>query len=324
MELAGRKRMMLFSGSANPELAEEVAELLGTPLGGVELSEFADGEIYVRYTESVRGSDCFVIQSHSRPINYHIMQQLLMIDALKRASAKRITAVVPYFGYARQDKKVMPREPISARLMGDLFLAAGAERIVSVDLHTGQIQGFFPEPFDHLTAIPLFLEYLIDRGNGPATVVSPDAGPRVKLAEKYARHLDAPIAIVHKRRKVEAHDVSEALDVVGEVEGRHAIIVDDIVTTAGTVCNAAELLHAHGAESITVVATHGVLSPPAVDRLKNAPIQEVVLANTLPVPEEARELDKLRVLSVAPIVADALKAIFMETSVSEIFLGENF
>lgn len=323
MERVGRKRMMLFSGSANPELAQEVADLLGVRLSGVELSEFPDSEIYVRFTESVRGCDCFVIQSHSRPVNFHLMEQLLMVDALKRASAKLITAVVPYFGYARQDKKVMPREPISARLMADLFTAAGADRIVSVDLHAGQIQGFFSEPFDHLTAIPLFVDYISHEVEGPVTVVSPDTG-RVKVAEKYARHLDAPIAFVHKLRPSDRHGVSEAREVVGEVQGRHTVIVDDMITTAGTVANAAEMLRERGAQTVTVVATHGVLSPPAVDRLKNAPIEEVVISNTLPVPEEARDLDKLTVLSVGPIVAEALQAIFMESSVSELFLGENF
>lgn len=323
MELVSRKRLMLFSGSANPELAREVAEILGVELGECELGTFANGEIYVRYTESVRGADCFVIQSHSHPVNYHIMEQFIMVDALNRASARRITAVMPFYGYARQDKKVMPREPITARLMGDFFMAAGADRLVSVDLHQGQIQGFIPRPFDHLTALPLFLEYLGKRLDGEIVVVSPDPGG-VKLAEKYGRHLDAPLAFVHKRRSRELHNVSAALEVVGDLEGRHAVMVDDMIDTAGTVCNAATLLRERGAESVVVLATHGVLSPPAVDRLKNAPIEEVVITNTLPVPEEARELDKLTVLSVGPIVAEALQAIFTESSVSEIFLGENF
>ncbi len=322
MELSGRKKLILFTGSANPDLAEQVAKHLGVGLGGVETSVFASDEIYVRYTESVRGADCFVLQSHSRPINFHLMEQLLMVQAARLASAKRITAVVPFYGYSRQDKKVMPREPISARLMGDLFMAAGADRIVSVDLHQGQIQGFIPNPFDHLTALPLFLEYLNERRNGPQVVVSPDPGG-VKLAEKYGRHLDVPLAFVHKRRPREAHNVSAALEVVGEVEGREAVIVDDLIDTAGTVVNAAELLRRRGAERIIAMATHGVLSPPAVDRLKNAPIESVVITDTLPVSEEARDLPNLTVLSVAPILAEALQAIFMETSVSEIFLGEN-
>lgn len=323
MELVSRKRLMLFTGSANPELAEEVADILGIELGAVDRSVFASGEIYVRFTESVRGADCFVMQSHSHPINFHILEHLLMVDALNRASAKRITAVMPYYGYSRQDKKVLPREPISARLMGDLFIAAGADRLVSVDLHQGQLQGFIPKPFDSLTALPLFLEYLGERLEGELVLVSPDPGG-VKLAEKYGRHLDAPLAFVHKRRPVEQHNVSAALEVVGEVQGRHALLVDDMIDTAGTVANAAGLLRERGAESVMALATHGILSPPAVDRLKNAPIEEVVITNTLPVPDEARELDKLTVLSVAPILAETLQAIFTESSVSEIFLGENF
>ncbi len=322
MEVVGRKRLMLFSGSANQALAEEVGDLMGVPLGGLQRSVFANGEIYVRPTESVRGADCFVMQSHCHPINFHIMEQLILIDALHRASAKRITAVMPYYGYSRADKKVSPREAISARMVGDLFLAAGADRLVSVDLHTGQIQGFVSKPFDHLTALPIFVEYLQDVIEGPTTVVSPDAGG-VKRAEKYARHLDAYVAFVHKRREADQHNVSAALTVIGKVSGRHAVIVDDMIDTAGTVANAAELLRKKGAESVTIVATHGVLSPPAVDRLKNAPIERVVITNTLPIPEEAQGFDKLEVLSVAPIVAEALQAIFIDSSVSEIFLGEN-
>jgi len=322
MELAGRKRMMLFSGSANVELAEQVAQLLGIELGGVELSEFASGEIYARYTESVRGADCFVIQSHSRPINFHIMQQMIMLDALERASAKRITAVVPFFGYARQDKKSMPREPITARLMGDLLLAAGADRIVSVDLHSGQIQGFTHKPFDSLTALPVFLQYITENLEGPLVMVSPDTG-RVRVASRYARHLDADVAFVHKRRRVDIHNQVSALQVVGDVAGKHAVIVDDIIDTAGTIVAAANLLKDAGAVSVRALATHGVLSQPSVGRIKNAPIEEVVITNTLPAPEEAADLPNLRVLSIAPILADTLKAIFTDDSVSSIFMGEN-
>ncbi|MDH3730644.1 MAG: ribose-phosphate diphosphokinase, partial [Acidimicrobiia bacterium] len=290
MKLPSDKRMMLFSGSANVPLAEDVAEILGVQLGGVQRSVFANGEIYVRYTESVRGAHCFVLQSHSRPVNFHIMEQLLMIDALRRASAHRITAVVPYFGYARQDKKVLPREPISARLVSDLFGAAGADRIVSVDLHTGQIQGFVSTPFDALTALPVFVEYLSSIVEGRITVVSPDSG-RVKLAEKYARHLEnSQVAFVHKRRSPDEHNVASALEIIGDVKDRHAVIVDDIIDTGGTVVAAAELLRERGALSVTVMATHGVFSPPAIDRIKNAPIEEVVVTNTLPTPDDARDL----------------------------------
>ncbi len=322
MELAGRKKMMVFSGSGNEPLAREVADILGVRLGGVERSVFANGEIYIHYTESVRGADCFVIQSHTDPINFHIMEQLIMIDALMRASAKRITAVIPFYGYARQDKKGRPREPISARLMGDLFLQAGADRIVSVDLHTGQIQGFIDAPFDHLTAMKLFADYISDTLEGPTTIVSPDAG-RVKLAARYGRHLDAGVAFVHKRRPTDVRNEAETLWVVGEVADRHAIIVDDMIDTATTVVGAADLLKERGALSVRVVATHGVLSPPAVDRIKNAPIDELVITNSLPVPDDAQHLDMLTVLSIGPILAGAMNAIFVDASVSEIFQGEN-
>jgi ribose-phosphate pyrophosphokinase len=322
MELPGRKRLMIFSGSANEELAREVAGILGVALGGVERSVFANGEIYIHFTESVRGADCFVVQSHSHPVNFHVMEQLIMIDALKRASAKRITAVVPFYGYARQDKKGRPREPISARLMGDLLVAAGADRIASVDLHTGQIQGFVDAPFDALTALHLFIDHIGDVANGPVTVVSPDSG-RVKLAERYAAHLDAQVAFVHKKRRVDARNEVTALEIVGEVAERHCMIVDDMIDTAGTVVAAAELLLERGALSVRAFSTHGVLSPPAVDRLKNAPIDEVVITNSLPLPEEARHLDKLTVLSIGSILAGAINAIFTDASVSAIFKGEN-
>ncbi|MGH8952870.1 MAG: ribose-phosphate diphosphokinase [Acidimicrobiia bacterium] len=314
--------MMLFTGGANIPLAEEVAEALGVALGDLERSRFANGEIYVRPAESVRGADCYVMQSHCEPINDNIMEQLLTIDALNRASARRITAVMPFFGYGRQDKKVRPREPISARLVGDLFMSAGADRLVSVDLHTGQLQGFIHRPFDSLTALPIITEYLAERLDGPTTVVSPDAGG-VKRAERYARFLDGDVAVVYKRRDPEHHNVSEALEMAGTVAGRHAIIVDDIIDTAGTVTNAAELVREQGAASVRIAATHGVFSDPALDLLKNSPVEEVIVTNTLPVAPEVLELDKVQVLSIAPILAETLQAIFMDSSVSEIFLGEN-
>jgi ribose-phosphate pyrophosphokinase len=321
MEAKNRKRFMLFSGSANPALAEEVAGLLGVQLGGVERRTFANGEISIRFTESVRGADCFVMQSHSHPINHHIMEQLIMLDALQRASAKRITAVIPFFGYARQDKKGMPREPITARLMADLFNTAGADRMVSVDLHSTQIQGFTTKPFDSLTALPTFIQYL-GKLEGPLTVVSPDSG-RVKLASRYARHLDADVAFVHKRRRMDvAHKVS-ALQIVGDVEDRHCVVVDDMIDTAGTIVSATELLKERGALTVRALATHAVMSPPAADRIKNSPLEEVVVTNTLPVPDDALELPNLKVLSIAPLLADTLKAIFMDDSVSAIFMGEN-
>ncbi len=322
MEISSRKRLMVFSGSANEGLAREVANILGTDLGGVDLSVFANGEIYVHFTESVRGSDCFVIQSHTAPINYHIMEQLIMIDALKRASAKRITAVVPFYGYARQDKKGRPREPITARMMGDLFVASGADRIVSVDLHTGQVQGFIDAPFDHLTAMPVFVDYLKKSFEGPLTVVSPDTGG-VKRASRYANHLSADVAFIHKRRRDDVRNEVEALEVVGSVDGRHCLIVDDMIDTAGTATAAAEMVMRRGALSVRLVATHGVLSEPAVDRLKNAPISEVVISNTLPVPDAAVDLDKLTVLSIGSLLAGTINAIFTDASVSAIFAGEN-
>ncbi|HVR77143.1 MAG TPA: ribose-phosphate diphosphokinase [Acidimicrobiia bacterium] len=314
--------MMLFTGGANIPLAEEVAEVLGVALGDLERSRFANGELYIRPGESVRGADCYVMQSHCEPMNDNIMEQLITIDALKRASARRITAVMPYFGYSRQDKKVRPREPITARLVGDLFMTAGADRLVSVDLHTGQLQGFIHKPFDSLTALPIITDYLSQRLDGPTTVLSPDAGG-VKRAERYARFLDASVAFVYKRRDPTEHNVSSALAMAGSVKDRHVVIVDDIIDTAGTVTNAAEMVHAQGALSVRIAATHGVFSDPAVDRIKNAPVEEVIVTNTLPVSSEALELDKVQVLSIAPILAETLQAIFMDSSVSEIFLGEN-
>lgn len=322
MEITSRKHLMVFSGSANEGLAREVANILGTDLGGVEREVFANSELYIRFTESVRGTDCFVIQSHVSPINFHIMEQLIMIDALKRASAKRITAVVPYFGYSRQDKKGRPREPITAKLMGDLFVTAGADRIASVDLHTGQIQGFVDVPFDHLTALPVFVDYLAKTLDGPTTVVSPDAGG-VKRAARHASHLDASVAFIDKRRSTDSRNQSTSLEVIGEVNGRHCIIVDDIIDTAGTAAGAANLLQERGALSVRLAATHGILSDPATDRIKNSSISEVVISNTLPIPDDAAELTNLTVLSIGSVLAGAINAIFTDASVSAIFKGEN-
>ncbi len=322
MDIVSRNRMMVFTGSANVPLAEEVVDVLGIHLGRIERSTFANGEIYVRPMESVRGSDCFVIQSHCHPINDNIMEQLITIDALRRASARRITAVIPFLGYSRQDKKVMPREPITARLMADLFMKAGADRLVSVDLHTGQLQGFISKPWDSLTALPIITDYLADQLRGKTTVLSPDAGG-VKRAERYAKHLGGSVAFVYKRREPAEHNVSEALSMAGKVTGRHVVIVDDMIDTAGTVCNAAELVREYGAESVRIAATHGIFSDPALDRIKNAAIEEVIVTNTLPVSSDIQALDNVRVLSIAPILAETLQAIFMDSSVSEIFLGEN-
>jgi ribose-phosphate pyrophosphokinase len=322
MEAVEQRRLMLFSGTSNMTLAEEVAKLLDVELGGLQRSVFANGEIYVRPTESVRGSYCFVMQSHTEPLNFNIMEQLITIDALRRASARAITAVVPFYGYARQDKKAKPREPITARLMTDLLHTAGADRIVSVDLHTGQLQGFSNRPFDHLTAMPALVDYLSGKIDGDITVVSPDAGG-VKRAERFARHMGAEVAFVYKRRDADAHNESVALAVVGEVEGRHVVIVDDMIDTAGTVTNAAVMLKGKGALSVRVAATHGVFSPPAAERLRASDVDEVIVTNTLPIRGDVLRLDCVTVISIAPIVSEALEAIFQETSVSQIFLGEN-
>jgi ribose-phosphate pyrophosphokinase len=322
VDIVSRNRMMVFTGSANEPLAEELADVMGIQLGKIERSAFANGEIYVRPIESVRGSDCFVVQSHCAPINDNIMEQLITIDALRRASARRVTAVIPFFGYSRQDKKVRPREPITARLMADLFMTAGADRLVSVDLHTGQLQGFISKPWDSLTALPIITDYLAGRIDGKTTVLSPDAGG-VKRAERYARHLGASVAFVYKRRDPGEHNESEALSMSGKVTDRHVVIVDDMIDTAGTVCNAAEMVKDYGALSVRIAATHGIFSDPALDRIKNAPIEEVIVTNTLPVSEDVASMDKVKVLSIAPILAETLQAIFMDSSVSEIFLGEN-
>jgi ribose-phosphate pyrophosphokinase len=328
MEVMTKKRMMVFAGSGNRELSEEIAANLGVPLGDVRLSSFANGELYCRFGENVRGADAFVIQGHCEPINDRIMEQLIMIDALKRASAKRITAVCPFYSYSRQDRKAEGREPISARLLADLFTVSGADRLVAVDLHTGQIQGFFDFPVDHLTAVPLLAEHMVgalDR-SVDVTVVSPDAGGG-KLARRFANclaehGLESDLAFIDKRRPKGTHNVAVATEVVGEVEGRQCLLIDDMIDTAGTVVSAAELLMGRGAASVSILATHPILSGPAVDRLKNGPIREVVVTNTLPVPSE-KLFDSMTVLSIAPIVASVLEAVFSDTSVSELFKGDN-
>jgi ribose-phosphate pyrophosphokinase len=323
-EIVTKKRMMLFSGTAHPSLAEEIARTLGVELCRSKIYRFASGEIYVRSEESVRGSDVFIIQTHADPVNESIMEQLVMIDALKRASAKRITAVVPYYGYSRQDKKALAREPISAKLVADCLSVAGADRVVSVDLHSGQIQGFFDYPFDHLTALPLLADYLqedIGLENGDLVVVAPDAG-RVKVAERLREQLHADLAFIYKRRSRREANKIERMTVVGEVSGKPCILIDDIIDTGGTMVEGVRALQAQGAADIFVAATHPVLSGKAVQKLEESPIREVVVTNTLPIPEEKR-IGKLTVLSIAPIIASALQAVFEDESVSEIFHGEN-
>jgi ribose-phosphate pyrophosphokinase len=327
MQVTPTKRLMLFAGRGNDALSKEIAEHLGVPLGEIVLSSFANGELYCRYGESIRGADVFVVQSHCEPINDRIMEQLIMIDAAKRASAKRITAVCPFYGYARQDRKAEGREPITARLLADMITVAGADRVVTVDLHTGQAQGFFDMPVDHLTAVPLLAEHMAVELDGAVTVVAPDAGGG-KLTRRFANYLgeaediDAELAFIDKRRPKGTHNVAEATEVVGVVEGRTCVLIDDMIDTAGTVCSAARLLMDRGASEVYVLATHGLLSGPAVERLQEAPIRELVLTNTLPIPGE-KQFDRMTVLSIAPIVARALDAVFEDASVSEIFRGDN-
>jgi ribose-phosphate pyrophosphokinase len=315
-----RKSLMLFSGRAHPELAAEVAKELGVEPVPTQAYDFANGEIFVRFEESVRGCDAFVIQSHATPINTWLMEQLIMGDALKRASAKRITVVAPFYPYARQDKKHRGREPISARLIADLFKTAGAHRLMSVDLHTAQIQGFFDGPVDHLFALPLLANHLEQRWpTNEVTVVAPDAG-RVRVAERWTDRLCCPLAIIHKRRDPDVPNEVKMFEVVGEVEGRTCIIVDDMIDTGGTITKAAEALYANGAADVVAAATHGVLSGPAVDRLKNSPISEVVITDTLPLSDEMR-FDKLSVISIAPLIARAIKEVFEDGSVTSLFNG---
>jgi ribose-phosphate pyrophosphokinase len=321
MELVPRRRLVLVSGRSHPMLAEEIAAHLGVELGEANLREFANGEIHCRYDASLRGSDIFIVQTHCGPVNDTVMEQLIMIDAAKRASAKRITAVCPYYGYSRQDRKATGREPITAKLVADMLQAAGADRVVSVDLHSGQIQGFFDVPFDHLTAMPVLVDDLLRNGTENLVVVAPDAG-RVKVAERFSQHLGADLAFVHKRRPRGTANEVVALDVVGEVEGRRCVLVDDMIDTAGTICAAAELLMERGAAETWAMATHGILSDPALAKLEKSPIARVVITNTLPLAED-RRIGKLEVLSVAKLIADAIDAVFEDTSVSEIFGGDN-
>ena len=328
MEKVTTKRLSLFTGRTHPTLAQEVAEHLGITLGDANVVQFANGELRPRFSDSIRGGDVFIMQSHfgtdAGSINDSIMEQLIMIDAAQRASAKRITAVCPFYGYARQDRKAEGREPITARLIADLFKAAGASRMVSLDLHSGQIQGFFSGPVDHLTALPVLERYVREHAPQDLVIVSPDAG-RVKVAERFAQHLsdlNADVAFINKRRPKGTTNVAIAKEVIGDVDGRLCILTDDMIDTGGTIVSAAELLLERGAKEVWAMATHGVLSDPAVERLSNSPISRVVLTNTLPLPAE-KQFDKVEVLSVAKIIADALAAVFDETSVSELFDGEN-
>ena len=317
----GEKRLVLVTGRAHPQLAKDIAAEIGTTLVETESRTFANGEIYARYGESVRGADAFVIQSHTTPINEWLMEQLIMVDALKRASAKRITVVAPFYPYARQDKKGRGREPISARLVADLFKAAGANRIMSVDLHASQIQGFFDGPVDHLFAMPVLLKYFKEhlKGVENLTVVSPDMG-RVRVADRWSDHLDAPLAIIHKRRDPAVANQVTVHEIVGSVEGRTCLLVDDLIDTGGTILKAAEALKANGATNVIVAATHAVFSPPAVERLSSDVIDQVVVTDTLPI-EDEKHWDRLTVLPIAPLIARAISEVFADGSVTSMFDG---
>lgn len=325
MERPAKKVLRLYSGSAHPELARAVAKHLGVPLGEPNIRRFANGEIHCRFDESVRGCDVFLIQTHTGwegcSINDALFEQLAMIDAAKRGSAKRITAVCPYYGYSRQDRKAEGREPISAKLVADLLTAAGVDRMVSIDLHSGQIQGFFDKPVDHLVAMPVLLDYLRREASGDVVIVSPDAG-RVKVAERYSRALGCDLAFVHKRRIKGQANAVEARGVIGDVAGRRCVLIDDMIDTAGTIVAAADILAEHGATEVWAMATHGLLSHPAPERLRSSKIARLVITDTLPLPPD-KQLPNIEVLSVAEILADAIDAVFEDTSVSEIFGGEN-
>jgi ribose-phosphate pyrophosphokinase len=315
-----KKKLVLVSGRAHPQLADDIASQLGISLTNSDLRTFANGEIYARYDTSIRGADVFVLQSHTAPINEWVMETLIMIDALKRASAKRITVVAPFYPYARQDKKGRGREPISARLMADLFAAAGADRIMSVDLHAAQIQGFFDGPVDHLFAMPVLLEHFRAKLDpSTLTVVSPDMG-RVRVADIWSEKLGAPLAIIHKRRDPKVHNQVTVHEIVGDVSGRVCLLVDDMIDTGRTIVKAAEALKANGAIGVVVAATHAVFSDPACEILQSPAVDSVVVTDTLPVPEDKR-FPTLEILPIAPLLARAIREVFDDGSVTSMFDG---
>ena len=311
------KSTCIFAGSANRPLAEAIAAYLEMPLGRCRTSRFSDGEVFSEIQENVRGVDVYIIQSTCAPVNDNLMELLVMVDALKRASAGSITAVIPYYGYARQDRKVAPRTPITAKLVADLLQASGVNRVVSMDLHAGQIQGFFDVPFDHLYALPVFLDYIRPHFATTPVFVSPDAGG-VERTRAYAKRIGAELAIIDKRR--EKANVSEVMHVIGDVEGRECVILDDMIDTAGTLTNAAKALADHGAKRVLAAATHPVLSGPAVDRIKNSVMEEVIVTDTIPLPPAAIASGKFRVVSVANILGETIKRIHNSDSVSSLFV----
>lgn len=314
--------MQLLTGRAHPQLAAEIADYLKVELVDVELGNFANGEISIRFNESLRGNDVFIIQSHGKRVHESIFEQLLMIDAAKRASARSITAVCPLISYARQDRKAGGREPIGARLLVDTLSAAGCDRIMSVDLHSGQVQGFFDGPFDHLIAMPLFKQYIRDNFNTTEIVfVSPDAG-RVKLVERYTSSLGSNMAIIHKSRSTIKRNSVEAKHLIGDVKGRICVIIDDMIDTAGSLCAAADMLAEHGAKEVYGLASHGIFSANALDKIEGSAFKKVIVTNTVPI-ETAGITNKVKVLSVAPLVADAIDAVAHSSSVSALFEGEN-
>ncbi|MFN2560211.1 MAG: ribose-phosphate diphosphokinase [Jatrophihabitans sp.] len=323
LEMVGRKSLVLLSGGAYPELADEIAAQIGVTVTPTTRRQFANGELFIRPNDSVRGTDAFVIQSHTTPINDWVMESLILVDALKRASAKRITVVAPFYPYSRQDKKHRGREPISARLIADLFKTAGADRLMAVDLHTAQIQGFFDGPVDHLFALPLLAEYVGEKyGGEDLAVVSPDTG-RVRTAEQWADALGGrDLAFVHKTRSIDSANEVVANRVVGEVAGRCCLLIDDMIDTAGSITKAADLLFAEGATDVVIAATHGIFSGTATDRLKNSRISEVIVTNTLPIQPE-QQFDKLTVLSIAPLLGKAIREVFEDGSVTSLFAGRS-
>ena len=311
------ERVKIFTGNANAPLAREICEFLALPMSAASVKNFADGEIYLQIQENVRGADVFVVQPTCKPVDRNLMELLLMMDALRRASADRITAVLPYYGYARQDRKDKPRVPISAKLVAKLLERAGADRILALDLHAAQIQGFFDVPVDHLFAMPVMIEHMRARQTANTIVVSPDAGG-VERARAFAKRMNVPLAILDKRR--DDVNVAEVVHIIGDVEGCECMIVDDLIDTAGTLINGAAALLKAGAKSVTACATHAVLSPPAVERITSSSIQEVVLTNSIPLSEEALQCSKIRTLSVASLLARAIQSIHEETSVSRLFV----
>ncbi len=323
MTIQSSKNLMLFSGRAFPQLADDIGKDLGVLPVPTSAYDFANGEIFVRFEESVRGSDAFVVQSITTPVNTWLMETLLMVDALKRASAKRITVVLPFYPYARQDKKHRGREPISARLVADLFKTAGADRLMAVDLHTAQIQGFFDGPVDHLMALPILTDYVWENyGSEHLAVVSPDAG-RIKVAEQWSRRLrGAPLAFIHKTRDTTRPNQSVANRVVGEVSGRTCVLVDDMIDSGGTICQAADALMAEGAASVVVAATHAIFSGSAVHKLSDSVAREIVVTNTLPQTDETRAMPKITELSIAPLISRAIRAVFEDGSVTDMFDGQ--